>query len=199
MNARRLASALVLGVLAAASAQAAGGEHAEHGGGAGDLLYHVLNFALLVAVLVWFGRKPVRTFLAERRVGIVENLKGAEGVLAEAESRLTEWQRKIRSLDVELEQIRATARDRAEAERARILADAEAVAERIRRDAASVVGQEVRRAQAALRREAGDLAVEIAERLLREGVTQADRARLVDEFVQRIAAPPAGGAAGRGN
>jgi len=82
--------------------------------------------------------------------------------------------------------IRADARDRAEAERNHILADAASAAERIRNDARSAVDQELRRAREDLRREAAELAVELAAEALRSRVTDADRSRLVDEFIQTI-------------
>jgi F-type H+-transporting ATPase subunit b len=78
------------------------------------------------------------------------------------------------------------AAERAAAEREHIVADANAAAERIRSDARAAVDQELRRARAELRREAAELAIEIAAQTLRTGVTDADRARLVDEFIETI-------------
>ncbi len=82
--------------------------------------------------------------------------------------------------------LRRVARERAEQEHSQILEDARVTAERIKRDAASGVEREVERAKQALRDEAADLAVELAGKLLQEEVTDADRARLVGEFVAEI-------------
>jgi F-type H+-transporting ATPase subunit b len=98
-------------------------------------------------------------------------------------------------LESELEGIRATARERAAAEREHILADATAAAERIRRDAQAAIEHELLRARARLRQEAADLAVELASETLRRQVTDADRERLLDEFVRTIERAPAAGAA----
>lgn len=156
--------------------------------------WHVLNLALLVGVIVWFGRAPVRQYFADRRYRVRENLESSARLLAEAEARLTEWQGKLAHLDTEIEEARATSRRLAEAERERILADARVRAERIRRDTTAAVDQEVRRARLALRAEASDLALELAERWLRDELTAADRERLVAEFVERIERAPAHGA-----
>ena len=67
-------------------------------------------------------------------------------------------------------------------------------AERIRRDAQAGVAQELRRAQSELREEAADLALEIAARKLSEQVGEADRERLVDEFILRVEANSGEGA-----
>ena len=179
-------------LLAALPAQA---ESGGHGGGVRELLLSVLNLVLLLAVLVYFTRKPLAAFFAERRTRIQAELKAAADLRAEAEARYAKWQRRLIDLESELAGIRTTARERAAAEREHILADATAAAERIRRDAQAAVDQELRRARAQLRQEAADLAVELASQTLKRQVTTADQDRLLDEFVQTIErAPTAGGA-----
>jgi F0F1-type ATP synthase membrane subunit b/b' len=58
------------------------------------------------------------------------------------------------------------------------------------------VEQELRRARTMLRAEASELALELAERMLREELTADDRERLVAEFVERIERSQAPGAGG---
>jgi F-type H+-transporting ATPase subunit b len=100
-------------------------------------------------------------------------------------------------LEGELDEIRATSRQRAEAERERIIEDARATAERVQRDATTAIELELRRAREILREEATQLAIELAgERLSRE-VTEADRDRLIDEFIGLIASTPDSGASQR--
>lgn len=170
----------LIGVLLFAGPAAAAGD-----GGPG-LVYPILNLLLLLAVLVYFGRKPILGFFAERRGKIQDDLEAAASLRREAEERYTGLQRKLVDLDSELETIRTTAQKRAESERDHIIADANATAERIRSDATAAIDQELRRAQAVLREEAADLAVELAGNLLRDQVSDSDRERLVSEFIERI-------------
>ena len=81
-------------------------------------------------------------------------------------------------------------RRRIEEEAERILAEANATAERIRNDAQVAADQELRRAQRRLREEAADIALDLAGTILREQATDADRERLMDEFITRV--EPAG-------
>jgi F-type H+-transporting ATPase subunit b len=185
----RLALAALLALVPGAAAAAGGGE----GGGGWGFFWQVLNLGLLLGVLVWFGRAPVRQFFTDRRHRVREDLESAARLLAEAEARLAEWQGKLARVDAEIGEARETSRRLAEAERDRILAEARASAERIRRDATTAVDQELRRARRALRAEASDLALELAERILREQLTGADRERLVAEFVERIERAPGTG------
>lgn len=174
--------ALALWLLAA---PAGASSEAAHGGWR-ELLYPALNLLVLLAVLFHFGRRPVQAFFAERRAGIQENLDSAARLLASAESRQAQLQRQLARLDEELERIRATARQRAEQESGRILSEAAAGAERIRSEARAAIQRETQRARDALRAEAAELALALAAERLREEVTDADRDRLLDEFVARI-------------
>jgi F-type H+-transporting ATPase subunit b len=176
---RPLALALLLSLAGPAAAESEAG----HGGG---MFWQVLNVLLLLAVLIYFARKPVLAFLASRRDEITKNLESSSALLAESERRLDEWSRKAADLDREAESIRQATRRAAEAERDRILADAHATADRIRQSAAAVAERELHLAHEALRREAADLAVELAAKILREQVNDGDRTRLLDEFIGRV-------------
>lgn len=191
---RRVAALL----LAALPALASGGE-GEHGHGEAALpTSEIVNFAILVVALVYFGRGPLREMFGARHARITGDIKSASELLSQAEHRNAEWQRRLADLDRELDDIRASARRRAEEERERILAEAADAAERIRRDAVASVEQELRRAQSALREEAANLSIELAAGILSREVGSGDRDRLMDEFIARVEqADGATGARGR--
>jgi len=170
----------LLALLAAAPAHAAGD----------GLFYPTLNFVLLIGTLFVLTRKPIRAFFDARRDQIRGDIEAAAELKREAEERYSTWQRKLSDLETELAEIRATANERAELERERLLADARASAERIRQDAAHAVDQELRRAKSRLRDEAAELAVELAAGVLKDQVTAGDRSQLLDEFIGRIEAAP---------
>lgn len=186
---RRAGALALLTSAVPALARAAGGEDAE---GGSAFLWEWANLLLLLAALFYFGRKPVMSYLAERRSAIERDLRSAQELLREAESRLRDWTARAAKLDEEVAGIQRLARETAEQEAARILADARAAAERIGRDAAAAVQREGERARARLRQEAADLAVASAERLLRAQIQPADGDRLFEEFVARIEGPAAG-------
>ena len=157
-----LAAAAVV-ALAPELALATGGGEAE---GGWEQFWEWLNLLLLVAALVYFGRKPIMSFLSERRSGIERDLQGADQLLRDAESRLAEWGDRAARLETEIADIKRVAREAAEQQAARILADARAVAERIARDAGGAAEREAQRARVRLRQEIAELAVRSAERVL---------------------------------
>lgn len=166
----------LLALLVACPAQAAEG-------GVRDLVFQLINFVIFVGALVFFARKPIQSYFANRRTSIRAELEEASGLLQAAESRYADWQRKLIDLQQETERIRNDGIRHAEEDAAKIVADAQAAAERIHRDAEAVVEQELRRARGELRAEAAALATEMAERILRERLIDSDRERLLDEFI----------------
>lgn len=188
---RRLLFANVWLILASAPALAAA-----EGGSSSGFLMQWLNFAILIGALVYFGRKPIGAFFQDRRDAIMTQLSNAASLHKEAEEKYARWQRQLVDLEKEVEKVRSNTRARAEREGNQILADAEASADRIKRDAIATIEQELRRAQARLRSETSDLAVELATGILRDRVTEEDRGRLLDEFIARIEQAPGPGANG---
>jgi F-type H+-transporting ATPase subunit b len=162
----------------------------EGGGHESKLFWHAINLALALGVIGYFARAPIRTYMAERRQNIEAGIEAARRQLAEAERQLAACDERMTSLDHEIEEIRRSVRAQAANERERLLADARAMAERIRRDAHTAVEQESRRAREELRNEAAEMAVRLAGDLLKRQVTDSDRARLVDDFVERVGSPP---------
>ncbi len=183
-------------VLLAGAAQASGDDAESHADVLKETIYQGLNLALLLGVIFYFGRRPIAEFFSNRRGEIQSELNESADLLSKAEQRNSELQRRLVELGSEVDGIKEEAGRRAEEEAERILTDARVTAERIRRDAQAAVAQELRRAQGVLREEAADLALEIAARKLAEQVSDADRDRLVDEFISRVE-PSTGEAAKR--
>jgi F-type H+-transporting ATPase subunit b len=177
----RAASTMLLLLTVATPAFASGGDE-------GGILYPIVNFVLLIAALIYFARKPVVDYFNDRRGEIQTDISKSAALLREAEEKFATWQRKLADLDSALAEIREVSRRRAETEREHIIADATATAERIRNDATAAIDQELRRSREVLREEAADLAVELAGKLLRDQVSDADRDRLVGEFIERVEA-----------
>ena len=178
-------------VLFTGSAFAAGGGEADHDP-LMEAAWQGFNLLIVLGVLVYFGRGPVGEFFATRRSNIQKELSEAADLLTKAEQRNADLQRRLVELSSEVEDIHETTTRRAEEESERILADARATAERIRNDAKTAVDQELRRAKAELRDEAATIALELAAQKLKDNVSEADRDRLIDEFILRVEPTTAG-------
>jgi F-type H+-transporting ATPase subunit b len=188
----RLAVVLA-GILAAALADPSIAAAAAEGG-SGDkwgvwlTIGRFFNLAVLIGVLVWVGRRPLSSFFAARTRGIHEQLAQAETARRAAEAKLAEMEARMGGLDGELRELKATAEREAQAESARLAAEAERDAQKIVARARQEIEGLTRVAQLELKAHAAELSVELAERMLRSEIDDADRGRLFERFVDGLPA-----------
>ncbi len=150
------------------------------------LLGRIFNVGLVVLVLVWISRKPLKEFFANRTQSIKEQLVEAQLAKQQAEARLADLQARMSNLDQELRQIREAAEQEAKAEYQRLVAEAERDAEKIITRARQEVGAMTRAAQLELKAHAAELSVRLAEEKIRDVITDDDRGRLFGRFVREL-------------
>lgn len=166
---------------------AAAAHHPDSGAQMKDFAWRVLDFTLLVAILWWALKKAnVKGALAERSAGIEKALSEAVTARKEAEAKLSEFADKLARANKEIEEIQTAMKRDGEAEKARIVAEAQASAVKIREQAAAAAEQEVLKARTELREEAGRLAVQLAEQTLKEKIEKADQDRLVGDYLAKV-------------
>ncbi len=151
-----------------------------------DFLYRCLNFAIVFGALAYLLAKPLRQGLEQRRVKLIEALKQANKARAAAEAMVAEYERKLGDSDREIADMLAQAKEENAREQVKVLAEAQALAETVRKEARQCADREIERARRELRSEAAQMAVRMAEEMLRQGITDEDRARLVKENLQQM-------------
>jgi F-type H+-transporting ATPase subunit b len=202
----------VLGAYAPAWAQEHGegheGEaaaHGEHGEGHGPahhveplnladfgadhtipLIAMLLNFAGLLAILIWLGKKPLMAFLQARHIAIRDALEDAQKTRAEAEARYKEYSQRLDQLDKELARLREEMSHVAKADRERIVADAEERAARLQREADFLLSQELKQVKKDLEKDLAVAAVGAAEEVLRRVTTGQDQTRLAEGYLDML-------------
>lgn len=144
------------------------------------------TFLIFVGGLVYYMRKPMRSFFASRHEAVKHAVEEAQKAKADAEAKFAEYQKKMNALDQELADLRETMKRSAESERARMVSDAEDAKRRIERDTEAVIAMELDRARQALNIEAADLAVKMAQDILRREIKPEDQKRLANEFASEL-------------
>jgi F-type H+-transporting ATPase subunit b len=175
----------------AAAPQGEHGASAEGGheeGSPWGLVGKIVNFALLVATLVYFLRAPLSAYLANRRTQVRADLDAAEAMKRSAAEQIAQMEAKLKALPRELDELRARgqAEIAAEEQRIREVADAERV--RLVDQASREIEQQVRMAQRALVEHAADLAVNVAGKKIAREITSDDQARLVNSYLDQVKA-----------
>jgi F-type H+-transporting ATPase subunit b len=151
-----------------------------------DLIFRVMNFALLVGVLFFLLRKPAAQALEARRQGIKDQLDDLERQKEEAQKELAETKQKLSRLDGEVERIMAEYVQMGEAARARILDEARASAEKLQEQAKKNIEFEFASAKQQLTAEMADQAVAMAEELIRKNIQDEDQERIIDEYLEKV-------------
>ncbi len=151
-----------------------------------DLLWRTTNFAGLAFILVFFLKKPFADGLNSRRDGIKDQLESLESRKAEAEQMYKEAEAKLARLDDEVNAIITEAVKQGEAEKAKIITDAERNAGDIKRQAEMAVAHELAEAKTRLRGEIAEQAVLLAEELVRKNIQPADQSRMVELSLDKV-------------
>jgi F-type H+-transporting ATPase subunit b len=164
-----------------------GEEPAAHGFlGVPTIVWQAANLVLFLVLLVVLLKKPLSKFFGDRRREVEERNRKAEADRRRAEELKAEIDGRLVGIETEIERLRSQAKSDVEAERTELLNQAEADAKRIVARGALDIDTRVREARAELTAFAADLAVEIADDLLRKAVTPEDQARLVDEGAEAL-------------
>ncbi len=151
-----------------------------------NFIWHCLNFTLLVIILVKFLKKPIVDALHGRTESIRAAFDELAAQKAEAERQYAEYERKLSGMDAEADRILKSFIEQGQAEKEKIIAQAKETAERIKAQAEFYIQQELEKAKTELREEVADMAVKMAEELVKKNLTEQDHHKLISEYLERV-------------
>ncbi|MBI3810465.1 MAG: F0F1 ATP synthase subunit B, partial [Nitrospirae bacterium] len=151
------------------------------------IFWEIISFAILLFILAKYAFPPILRTLDERERKIRESIESAERRSAEAERRMAEYEAKMKASQKEAEEMIAQAKARAQQRKEDNERQLSADAERIKTAAAREIEQERRKARDDVRRYAGELALQVAGKVLERSLTDADHKRLADESLAAVA------------
>ncbi|MGH7791188.1 MAG: F0F1 ATP synthase subunit B [Thermodesulfobacteriota bacterium] len=147
---------------------------------------HAVNFVILVAVLAYFLKEPIRNFLIERRGIIGNEIEEAKKAIDEAKKRYEEYAEKMRKMGEEIKSLSETIRKEGQVEREEILRQAEVTSQRIREEARETIKLETAKARREIQSEVVSLAIGLAESIIKQNLEETDERRLVEEFIKKV-------------
>jgi F-type H+-transporting ATPase subunit b len=151
-----------------------------------SLIIQAVNFGLLLWVLWKFLYRPLLAKMNERTEAIRKSLDEAQAARAEAQRERESHAAKIQAAHVEAQAIRDAALKEAAEEQRRLVEAARGEAARLVEGAKAELAQDVSRARQELRREVSDLAITVAERLIRRSLRDEDHRRIVEDEITRL-------------
>lgn len=151
-----------------------------------EYMWKIINFLVLVLILFKFGKKPLQNFLKQRSETIAKTLQEAKAAREAAEKALREVEERLRTKDAEIEAILSAAKRSGELERNAIIEEGLKLKEKILEQAKSNIEFELKNAKKVIKAEAVELAMELAEKKLKEKLTIDDQERLLEDSLVKI-------------
>ncbi|MHB8846177.1 MAG: F0F1 ATP synthase subunit B family protein [Nitrospirota bacterium] len=181
---------VMTGIMGVALAAAAFASEAAHGAEEytfmADWLPRIANFAIIVGLLVYFLRKPVRDMFANRSASIAKAMEESRQAREQAVAALAEMERKSRDMETETRAMIAEAQARGEKDKQALVEEGKKIVKDIQEQIKTGTDVEVQKAKAALAAEAAVLAVDLAEGTIRSTIGKQDHERIVKEYVSKV-------------
>jgi F-type H+-transporting ATPase subunit b len=151
-----------------------------------EYLWKIINFGILFFILFKFGKKPIQAFLKQRSETIEKTLKEAREAKELAEKALREVDTRLKEKDKEIQDILAVSKRSAEVERDSLIEQGDRLKEKILEQAKANIAYELKHAKEAIKAEAAEVAIELAEKKLKEKLTKEEQEKLLEESITKI-------------
>jgi F-type H+-transporting ATPase subunit b len=151
-----------------------------------ELLAPTINLLILVGILVYYTRHPIRKSVEDRHVGLRDELARVRDLLRQAQEQYNEFSSKLKAIEAETTALRQQAIQDAEAARQRLVNDAQRMSQGISSDARRGAESLYVELKSQLASEIGGRVLERAEAILRDRLTGDDRARIRKEFSTQV-------------
>jgi len=151
-----------------------------------DWLWPVVNFSILMFILIFFGKKPIGDYFKGRTELIEKSLKDAAEAKELAEKTLREVRARLDNTDSEIAQIIEAARKSGEKEKEAIIAEGEHLKEKIIEQTKANIAFELQKAKEAIKSDAALMALELAEKQIKEKLGQSEQEALIDDYIKRL-------------
>ncbi|MGK7893817.1 MAG: F0F1 ATP synthase subunit B [Xenococcus sp. (in: cyanobacteria)] len=164
--------------------------HSEAEGGFGlnlDILgTNLINLAILVGILVYYGKGLISNLMSERNSKIAEQIQEAEKKQQTAAAALQEQKQKLAEAEKTADKIRQDALANAEKTKQAILAQGEKEVERLKATAVADLNSEQAKVIAELRQRVAALAIEQVETQLPQMLNDEAQNQLIESSIARL-------------
>jgi len=151
-------------------------------------IWSLAVFLLLLGLLGKFAWKPIMEGLDKREQGIEHQIAETKAANAEAKQMLASYERRLSEAADEVRGMLEEARRDSESTKQSIIAEARKAAEDEQARAKHEIGLARDEALSSIAEKAGDLAVEVAGKFLREKIGNEDHSRLIRDSVASLGA-----------
>lgn len=147
---------------------------------------YTVNLIILLAVLSYFLKEPIRNFLIERRGIIGNEIDEAQKTIAQAKKKYEEYLERMKNIESEIESLKEVIRKEGEIEREEIIKQAELASKKIRDEASEAIKLQAERVRHDIQNEIVSLVVGLAENIIKQKLDEADERKLFESFIKKL-------------
>ncbi len=148
--------------------------------------WKLFNFFLFAGILFFVLRKPIKDYWQTRAHAIQFEMDEAGKLARDAQAQYDQLRQRVSRLESEAQGLIRSLEQEGDAEKKRIMEEADKAAARLKSDGERIMAQEVRRARESLKAQAVQLAVETAEKMIRDNFNDADQKRLSEQYLTNL-------------
>ena len=152
----------------------------------GLIIWTVITFIFLMLILKKLAWKPILTSLNERENFIKESLEKADKAQKDAQELLKENNANLAKAEEESQKIIAQGREYAEKLKNQILEESKTQGRKMVEDATAEIERKNREAFERLKDQIADIAIDAAEKIIRENLDKAKQKTIVDNFIDQL-------------
>ncbi len=146
----------------------------------------ICNLFIQMYLIKRFLFKPVHEILEKRRAAADVEIIQAEETKAKAEAIRAEYERNMQDARQKANEILDSARNTAAIQSEKILKEAQDQTLAMKNKAEKEIAQEKKKAVNEVKGEIGDMAVEIAGKVIEREINEKDHEKLIDEFISNV-------------
>lgn len=150
------------------------------------LIAQICNLFIQLFLIKKFLLNPIRNILKQRQEMTDAKINEARQAETEAQAIKAEYEHNMQEAKEKANEILATAQKNANTQAEQMLQEANQQVAAIKAKAEKDIAQEKKKAVNELKDEIGDIAVEIAGKVIDREVNEADHTKLIDDFISNI-------------
>ena len=151
-----------------------------------DFAWRIFDFAILVGFLYWVAAKKIKEFFVDRRHNIKCTIEEKITEKEETENKFREYSLRLDKATEEIKGIFEMIKAQGLTEKEKIIEDAEKAAAKMIEDTKARMEQELKAARNQLRSEAAELAVAMADELLKKNINQELHENMVKDYLDKV-------------
>jgi len=153
---------------------------------AGDMIFTLIFFIILIALLKKFAWGPLMETMEKREEYVKNEIEMAEKSRREAETASKEAAAQLRQMKEEAQKIVDEARNTAKQEEQKIIEVARQEASRLKEAAEADIQNEKEKAIQALQDQVASLSVLIASKVIEKEISAQDQEQLINEYIKEV-------------